>query len=69
MYSSWCGIVGEFCSDVTMEDSDSEDEGGIEMLCQPALQYLQQFCTFLSNMYNMPACPMFHDANRFVTTY
>ncbi|KAL3881297.1 hypothetical protein ACJMK2_027752 [Sinanodonta woodiana] len=56
------------------EDSDDDDSDSIndymmsspssENLCFPALKYLKQCSGILQSMWTMPACPVFHGADR-----
>lgn len=62
-----CVFPGEF-EEVAEDDSDSGSdlpgEGSSENLCLPALKYLKQCCSILSDMWQMPACPVFNGAHR-----
>ena len=61
------------------EDSDTSDSDSVndymmsspesENLCIPALQYLKQCSIILQSMWKMPACPVFHGAQRLVYKY
>ncbi|CAH1799775.1 unnamed protein product [Owenia fusiformis] len=61
-------VKGQSEFEVSDSDSDSGSECGetvtSEALCLPALKYLEQCCTILASMWNMPACPVFNGANR-----
>ncbi|KAK3577451.1 hypothetical protein CHS0354_032302 [Potamilus streckersoni] len=56
------------------EDSDDDDSDSVndymmsspssENLCFPALKYLKQCSGILQSMWTMPACPVFHGADR-----
>lgn len=61
-------FLSELMDDSIEDTKDSTNERALE-LCIAALKYLHQCSSMLGSMYNMPACPVFHTAQRYVMLY